>query len=144
MTKHVSLTEEPFANFQEVLVFQRFIAEKFDDSPLWSATASYLVENYGRCAQAIVENAFSDGQKTDERLVLAELRHCLEHELVRTPTDFFERRTGMLYFNIHRVRLHLEVVLRAFQSHFNWPPEQLENERADLLRLLKLVCPSSS
>lgn len=144
MTKHVSLTEEPFVNFQEVLDFQRFITEKLGETETLATTANYLVENYGRAAQSIVESAFANGQITDELLIVAELRHCLEHEMVLTPTDFFERRTGMLYFNIHRVQLHLETVLQAFQSHFNWSPEQMENERAAMLRLLKLVCPSSS
>ncbi len=143
VTKQVALTEVPFANMQEVLDFQRFIEAKLSalDDP--QTTAIYLTENYGRIAEQIVAQAFSEGKKSDEALVLAELAYCLENELVQTPTDFFERRTGLLYFDIQRVQRHLEAVLLAFQNHLNWSSAKLDAERAAMLDLMKKLRPWS-
>ncbi|MBI1223938.1 MAG: FAD-dependent oxidoreductase [Bacteroidetes bacterium] len=141
VTKQVHLAEEPFENMQEVLDFQCFIESKISFFDNAQTTAIYLVENYGRIAEQIVDKAFVNGDKTDEVLVLAELAHCFEGELVLTPTDFFERRTGMLYFHVERVRQNLEPVLAAFKSRFGWTQHQLEAERTFMLDLLKKLRP---
>jgi glycerol-3-phosphate dehydrogenase len=106
-----------------------------------STTANYLVENYGKTALQIVDAAFAEGNLTDEALILIELRHCLENEMVLTPTDFFERRTGLLYFNIQRVRQHLDAVLAVFQTVRHWPNEQVEAERQKIVDLMARLRP---
>lgn len=41
----------------------------------------------------------------------AELRYAIENELVYTPSDFFIRRTGMLYFDIEKVEKYKHAVV---------------------------------
>ncbi len=141
VTKQVALAENAFEHFTEVVDFQKTIEAKLIGLASPKTTASYLVENYGRTAVELVERAFAGGNKTDEALILAELYHCLENELVLTPTDFFERRTGLLYFHIQRARQHLEAVLGAFQKAQNWPADRLLEERQILLDLMTMLCP---
>lgn len=141
VTKQVALTENAFGDFAEVLDFQRLITDMLGGLPSTTITASYLVENYGPVAANVVTHAFADGNKTDEALILAELQHCLENELVITPTDFFERRTGMLYFNIQRARQHLDLVLGAFQKALNWPTDRVVQERKKMLDLMTKLRP---
>lgn len=142
-TKNLKLTENAFASQLEVLDFQRLIANKID-LPASTFTAVYLIENYGRAAADIIESAFAEGKKTDENLLMAELDFCLKNELVLTPIDFLERRTGLLFFNIQRARTHLEAVLTAFQKHFDWPDEKLAKARASVLELMKKLTPHAS
>jgi glycerol-3-phosphate dehydrogenase len=141
LTKQVALTEDAFENFSQVIDFQKNIALKLKGFPSPSTTANYLVENYGKIALKIIDDAFAQGSRTDEAIILAELRHCLENELVMTPTDFLERRTGMLYFNIQRARQHLEAILAAFQAAMHWPNERVIAERQKILDLMERLRP---
>ena len=38
--------------------------------------------------------------------------------MVQSPLDFFVRRTGRLYFDIHSVRLFMETVIKELGKHF--------------------------
>ncbi len=143
MTKHIALAEHPFANIAEVLDFQRSIEEKLEPLENAKVTSVYLTENYGRIAKQIVEDAFGEGKISDELLIKAELRHCLDSEFVLNPLDFFERRTGMLYFHIERVIQHLDIVLGVFQSHFNWSQTEMESQRQKVQEILKKLRPWS-
>lgn len=143
-THQVSLSENPFENAAEVIDFQKVIEEKLKPFGLPGFYAAYLVENYGRPALAIIDQALAISETGEEAILKSELRHCFEHELVLKPADFFERRTGRLYFNIRSVEQHLEAVLRAFQVQFQWPESTLQQEREDMLRLLKNTCPMKS
>ncbi|MBK8563928.1 MAG: glycerol-3-phosphate dehydrogenase/oxidase [Saprospiraceae bacterium] len=141
LTKQVALTEDAFENFVQVVDFQKDIELRLKGFSNQSTTANYLVENYGKTALQIVDAAFAEGNLTDEALILIELRHCLENEMVLTPTDFFERRTGLLYFNIQRVRQHLDAVLAVFQTVRHWPNEQVEAERQKIVDLMARLRP---
>ncbi|MCC6724358.1 MAG: glycerol-3-phosphate dehydrogenase/oxidase [Saprospiraceae bacterium] len=141
VTKEVALQETAFENMTHVLDFQKNIEEKLAGLPAAKTTVSYLVENYGHDALQIVEWAFANGKKTDEALILSELSHCFDNELVLTPTDFFERRTGLLYFHIQRVRQHLEAVLAKFQAAQHWSADQLATERQKILDLMGRLRP---
>ncbi|MCF8247751.1 MAG: glycerol-3-phosphate dehydrogenase/oxidase [Saprospiraceae bacterium] len=144
MTKHIALAEEPFANMEEVLDFQRFIEERIRHLEDAETMAVYLTENYGRFAEQIVDAAFGKGEETAEALVKAELHYCLDSEFVLNPLDFFERRTGMLYFHAQRVHRYLETVLQVFQSHFNWSSKELETQRQTVQDVLKKLRPWSA
>lgn len=143
-TKTIALTESPFKTFSEVLEFQRFIENNLKRIADASMTAIYLTENYGSAAGEIVENAFSEGKVTDEALILAELEYCLKSEMTVTPIDFLERRTGLLFFNVHRAKQHQNAVLSRFQSYFNWSKEKLAAETLELETLLKKLNPVSA
>ncbi len=141
LTKQVALAEDAFEDFSQVIDFHKDIELKLNGFSSPFITANYLVENYGKIALKIIDDAFAQGSRTDEALILAELRHCLENELVLTPTDFFERRTGLLYFNIQRARQHLESVLAAFQAEMHWPQERVIAERQKILDLMERLRP---
>ncbi|MBK9012643.1 MAG: glycerol-3-phosphate dehydrogenase/oxidase [Saprospiraceae bacterium] len=143
-TKSIPLTLQPFANISEVLDFQLNIEKKIKNLTEANTTAIYLTENYGRDAEKIVEAAFAKDEITDASLITSELQHSLDSELVMNPIDFFERRTGLLYFNIQRARQHMEVVLADFQAHFGWSNERLGKERTDLVQLMKKLNPMSA
>lgn len=141
LTKQVALSENAFENFAQVVDFQNDIEKRLSGLPTPKTTASYLVENYGQAALPIVKAAFAKGNRTDVALILAELDYCLNAEFVLTPTDFFERRTGLLYFNIERAKRHLDAVLNVFQAVQNWSTERLTAERQKVTDLMARLRP---
>jgi glycerol-3-phosphate dehydrogenase len=58
--------------------------------------------------------------------LLAQLQYSLEEEMTATPTDFFIRRTGALYFNIDWVRQWQESVIAYMAAYFGWDTETKE------------------
>ncbi|SIS83778.1 glycerol-3-phosphate dehydrogenase/oxidase [Alicyclobacillus vulcanalis] len=74
--------------------------------------------------------------------VFAELEYGLRHEMVVTPSDFFIRRTGALYFDIDWVRTHKDAVIRYMADACEWSEErrnQVARELED--RIVEATCP---
>jgi glycerol-3-phosphate dehydrogenase len=70
-------------------------------------TVHYLVHTYGTAAETIINMAFDIGNEIRDpatRIFTAELIYAIEQEMVTNISDFLIRRTGCLYFDIHRAR----------------------------------------
>ncbi len=52
------------------------------------------------------------------------LHYGIKHEMVLTPTDYFARRTGAIYFDIAWVQSWKEPVIAYMDRVFNWTPER--------------------
>jgi len=118
-TASIPLTNPGFSSYPEVEKFkQRF--------------TPYLVHTYGSAAEQIVNKA----QTKD--LILAELDHCLDNEMVLSASDFFIRRTGSLFFNITRMTTGMESVLPVMKDRLGWDQTKMEEERQRLSDSIKL------
>ncbi|OWW26578.1 glycerol-3-phosphate dehydrogenase [Zobellia sp. OII3] len=106
-------------------VYGRIKGDGFTKHDAW-----FLVTTYGKQTEMILENydGFSDTDKY-VRLAKAELRFCIDYEMVQNPMDFFIRRTGRLYFDIDSVRTLMEPILEEFKSIFAVTDEQLVSWR---------------
>lgn len=124
-TASVPLTVPGFSSYSEVEAFKR----KF---PQAGAAINYLVHTYGRSAEHII------AASTQKELILAELDHCLDNEMVLSASDFFIRRTGMIFFNIGRVKESMELVLAALDSRLIWGEDKVRMERQRLKDSIKL------
>jgi len=127
-TEQLVLNGSEFRNSKEVRDYILSI-----ESQLYSAglqqQASYLVSTYGRQTTGIVSNLiekYTHPSITD--LVHAELEFCMANEMVLTPSDFFVRRTGLLYFNRPLLETVLASILQQFKLKFQWTEEQLQKE----------------
>jgi glycerol-3-phosphate dehydrogenase len=79
-----------------------------------------LVYKYGKNTEAILEQAHSQYADKAQPLVYSELNYTIENEGVVTLDDFFNRRTGMLYFdrpNIEKIKSQVE---EYFDEIVNW------------------------
>ncbi|MEO0573154.1 MAG: glycerol-3-phosphate dehydrogenase/oxidase [Bacteroidota bacterium] len=102
-------------------IHERIKADGFSNYDAW-----YLVTTYGKQTEKILE-AYQ-GFKNEEaslRMIRAELKFGVEHEMVTNPMDFFIRRTGRLYFDIDSVRAHLTPVLDDLQKAYGYDDAQL-------------------
>ncbi|MCQ6561995.1 glycerol-3-phosphate dehydrogenase/oxidase [Paenibacillus mendelii] len=64
--------------------------------------------------------------------IYASLRYSMDCEMVATPSDFFIRRTGALFFDIAWVQEWKESVTQAMSDYLGFSHEQLERYKADL------------
>ena len=138
-TDSIILTGGPFRNARAVDEFTEDVASRLEKYNL-AHMADYLVSNYGKQTDAILETfESSEEQDTEVRLGLSELRFTSEQEAVHSLLDFFERRTGRLYFNIQSVR-DLRASVSAYMSEFfQWTDERIAHEQAWLDRAIELA-----
>ena len=54
------------------------------------------------------------------RMAKAEFWFALNFEMIAQPLDFFERRTGMLYFDSASIEKLKLPILDKFSKSFNW------------------------
>ena len=133
-TDEIPLCGNNFKNFAKVQKYIEQWEKKMTELGLEAYQAWYLVTTYGAQSEEIWKR-FGERTEpdTEERLLLAELSFCLDHEMVHTPADFFIRRTGRLYFDIESVRKHLEAAIKHLETELGYSPEQSESYRSELL-----------
>ncbi|MCB0585420.1 MAG: glycerol-3-phosphate dehydrogenase/oxidase, partial [Phaeodactylibacter sp.] len=138
-TDKISLSGGPFKDSKEVRAYQQAIGQQLGELGLNGSFAEYLVSNYGRQTGEILEKlkTFSDGPET--ALARAEAWYAVHHELAFRPMDFFNRRTGRLYFNLPSIRPVMETILKDFQEYFQWNETQLEQAKKEVLEEIKWV-----
>ncbi|NNC69503.1 MAG: glycerol-3-phosphate dehydrogenase, partial [Flavobacteriaceae bacterium] len=132
-TDKTPLTENPFKDSNEVKTYIKTISKRIDSEGLSPVVATYLVHNYGKQTDRILEIFEKiDKKEAPFRLMVAELKYCLTHEMVCTPLDFFIRRTGRMYFDKPSVASSKESILAAFSSHFKWNQKTAEYHKKQL------------
>jgi glycerol-3-phosphate dehydrogenase len=135
-TNKIRLTDSFFSDDQEVSHYTAMTSYDLTPTGVDATMAGYLVHNYGKQTKEIVEMARSMTEPFASALIRSEVRFVVKREMVVYPVDFFVRRTGMVFFNIQRVRDLLETVLDEFRSQQNWSREKIEEERSKVLNLL--------
>ena len=129
-TKNIPLIGGPFANAKEVSKYTKSIHQQLIAKDLEDYHAQYLVANYGKQSDAIIEkmNDFSS-DPIHLALAKAELWFTVENELVIEPMDFFNRRTGRLYFDLPSIEKVLLLILEEFQNYFQWDDAKVLEEK---------------
>ena len=111
-TDQIPLCGSDFTKFKQVKKYIEEVASKLEPEGFQHYDAWYLVTNYGRQTDRILENYRNLKDKDPHwRLMKAELHFGLEHEMIQNPMDFLIRRTGRLYFDIHSVRQYQDKVI---------------------------------
>jgi len=137
-TADILLTGGPFKNSREVNQYQSAIAQQIKEWTLPPYYAQYLVANYGKQAESILSHipGFLKKNVPEVALIRAELMFVMEAELVSTALDFFERRTGRLYFNYPSIALTMDYILKDMQNYLQWDKSRLTQEKNNLITQL--------
>ncbi|WP_420460478.1 FAD-dependent oxidoreductase [Neolewinella sp.] len=129
-TRQIMLSGGPFADFDEVLVYEREIAEQLRAASLAPERAGYLVANYGKQSPTVIAMARERKEGSDvSRLACAEAAWCIDNELALYPLDWVERRSGRLYFDMPSIAPVLDEVLDAFAEAYGYSEAERERER---------------
>ncbi|MBL7850878.1 MAG: glycerol-3-phosphate dehydrogenase/oxidase [Cyclobacteriaceae bacterium] len=128
-TASLRLAESNLANAGEVNDFTARIADRAERLGLKGAAGTYLVHLYGQQADGILSLAESQASDDPEfKLTLAELAFALAEESVVHAEDFLVRRTGWLFFDIHRLMRSKDMVIEAMSKSLGWSPDRREEE----------------
>ena len=129
-TNEIKLCRQGFNNYIEVETYTGNLVEKLKGTKLGAQNANYLVYNYGKGLEEILTKV--DASFDEASLIEAELKYCLKNELLYSSSDYFNRRSGRLYFNIHSVLEHKDLVHEFLSNHFSWNESQ---QQKNLLQL---------
>jgi glycerol-3-phosphate dehydrogenase len=135
-TDSVLLEGNSFKNYREVVKYRVQIENQLHASGL-QHLAGYFVSTYGSQTDLILLQARQSGNISEDSLLEAELEFCVNNELAVLPEDFMIRRTGMLYFNISKLKTVKDKVLEFYRNKFNWEDSRLQSERDKVDRLIR-------
>lgn len=128
-TDQIQLSGSAFRNAREVKAYTKRIEAELKVFGL-THRAAYLVSTYGLDTRLIVDHLIEQpGEKDDLTLGKAELWYGVNHEMVMGLQDFFVRRTGMLFFDMPRLKTILTPVLEEFQHIFTWNEAKVREEQ---------------
>ena len=132
-TKEIALSGGTFQNYQEVQSYTDAIYNRIAEVDFNQKDAEYLVHNYGKQTDIILQK-FDDlmHDNMQEKMIKAEVWFTINYEMTCSPTDFFMRRTGRLFFDTHSVFLFKELVLDLFKTHFSWDEKTTEEHLKEL------------
>ena len=132
-TAKIKLSGAEFGNAKEVNNYIGAISRRLKSFDEPAQVSAYLVHTYGKQTEAVlVFMAKYTEHDIEVALAKAELEFSIYHEMVLTPQDFFIRRTGMLYFDIHRLKRLADIILITFQKYFNWDDHTLMQHKQAL------------
>jgi glycerol-3-phosphate dehydrogenase len=135
-TENIRLAVSPFISVPEVKQYEREVFRRIERFGFPKEKANYLVETFGKDANAILARFEATPYHDAERgLLLAQLDFCLTQEMVVSLSDFFVRRAGLLYFDIGLVLRYKDEVASALQQAFSWS-EQYRNEQLKNMDML--------
>ncbi len=139
-TKKITLQGGPFSNYEAVLAYETEISALLEAASLTPSRAAYLVANYGRQSPEIIAQAEKRNESTDVgRLAAAEAAWCIEKEAALYPIDFFERRSGRLYFDMPSIYPVLEEVLAVFAEAYQYSEAEIRQERRKVEEAIEWV-----
>lgn len=122
-----------FKKFKHVKKYIDEIFERIEPDGFTKHDAWFLVTNYGKQTETILDNYASlKDEDIYVRMAKAELRFGVDYEMIQTPMDFFIRRTGRLYFDIDSVRNLMDPILNEFKKIFKVDDAQILSWREEL------------
>ncbi|CAM1352452.1 glycerol-3-phosphate dehydrogenase/oxidase [Tenacibaculum crassostreae] len=132
-TEDIILSGGPFQNYKSVKLYSKQIFKRIKSVDLTELDANYLVHNYGKQTDIILDK-FDELtiKNSEQRLLKAEVWFAIQHEMTCTLTDFFMRRTGRLFFDKPSVDANKNFVLSEFKQYFNWSEETTNKHQQEL------------
>ncbi len=139
-TENIILAGGPFQNYKSVDLYIQQVYKNLKNSGFTKNNAAYLVHNYGKQTDIIIDKFDELKESNIElRLLKAEIWFTIQHEMTCTPTDFFMRRTGRLFFDKPSVDNYKNDVLNEFTTYFNWSELEKNKHQEELETKIKLA-----
>jgi glycerol-3-phosphate dehydrogenase len=139
-TQKIMLTSDAFKTTKQIRTYIASVSEVLKPYALSGFTARYLVENYGKQTDIILQHFKGlNNEEAEVSLLKAEAWFAIHHEMARTLEDFFVRRTGLLYFEIRKVIRHQQALAAYFKELLAWDDHRVERELNNLRKLVDEV-----
>ncbi len=135
-TKKIPLTIESMQNHKAVQTYIEELVNVLLEKGLGKYHAWYLVTNYGKQAETIVQKMSDFYNEPEIALARAEVWFGVHYEMIARAEDFFVRRTGRLYFDIKSITMIRSEVMNDLQTYLSWDAAQVKFENKILDDLL--------
>lgn len=119
-TKNYRIHSDGFKDYEAFEKFVKKLPKKFSSINLSPYEAWYLTTTYGKHATRILEKVGQSELDTQKALLKYEIEYCILHESCYLPDDYFNRRSGRIYFDIYSVTNNLDFIVAEFARHFKW------------------------
>lgn len=135
-TKNLPIHEHSFLDYKSYLLFIEDLKKKshlkLDNYQFW-----YLVTNYGKQSHYILNQSLNHHSLSDSFAVLrAEIDFVIKYESATMPDDYFNRRSGRLYFDIESTQEYFDFIIDSFSEHFGWSQFDYNQIRARCRQLI--------
>ena len=127
-THKIIISGGGYSSDDEVKSYIEKINDRLESYNFDVYVADYLVHNYGKQTDRIIDHFVDQEDHTAFGLMAAELWYGLNFEMVNAAMDFFSRRTGRLYFNIQSIKDHKGALLALMKDHLAWSEERYQQE----------------
>lgn len=132
-TQKILLASSRFKSKRTIRAYIAQVSEKLSEFDLPIRTPKFLVENYGQQTDIILKHFLSMNHAQAElALLLSEAWFAIHYEMTMTLSDFFVRRTGVLYFEMQKVVTYKVPVAHYFSQTLRWTDEKLAEELKEL------------
>lgn len=139
-TEKLDLTEDPFKNHKAVKGYVKKILPSWKANGFDKTTVISLVHRYGRQTDLILQFLKEFPKENFQiQLAKAELKFGVEHEMILKPLDFFERRSGRLFFDPSTLQILKDPILKEFSNYFNWDETTFDKEKEGLESAFKNI-----
>lgn len=140
-TEHILLSGGKTNGAEGFKAFEQQQITKLKTFGLSTAESVMLINRYGSNIESLYPTLSDTSTLTSDlptlpKVLKAQLHYCIESEMCCTPSDFFIRRTGALYFDIATVKQWSDAILQHMKKHFNWSDEQTKQYDTHLKKLV--------
>ena len=118
--------------------------EKFYDAQqlkISLADSNKLFYRYGTNYSKIIEKAYElrASNNKDNLWLKAEIWYCINNEMINNLSDFFIRRTGMIFFDYNKIKSLINVSADYMQTELNWSDEFKNKSISDFEKIYNQV-----
>ena len=125
VTKEMKLSGGDFIHPSDYPIFIETKATQLSRLKMSKEDGATIASTYGTNTDLIIELEKEMLIELDLPLpIKLTLHYGIKYEMVLTPTDFFARRTGAIYFDIAWVQTWKEPVIAYMERVFKWTPER--------------------
>ncbi|MBK5278222.1 MAG: glycerol-3-phosphate dehydrogenase/oxidase [Bacteroidia bacterium] len=139
MTHKIKLTHSDFVDFVAVKSYTVLVTRRLHKLGLPEGKSKYLVENYGRQSDQILDLVSEYSENPELTLLKAELDFCIQHEMISSLQDFFVRRTGRMNFDITSVKNFKIAIADEMKWKLRWSEAKLSSELDQLNTLINNI-----
>jgi glycerol-3-phosphate dehydrogenase len=134
MTKSMPISGGDVGGSKGFSTYIQDVVSKGMNGGLSKEEAENIARLYGSNAPILYEIAKELSGKYEELspVLLARIHYAMEYEYAITPTDVLLRRTGMLLFDIAKVKEVKDAVIEYMAEYYDWSTERTNTLTAEL------------
>lgn len=138
-TEDYDIHSDSFLDYEE---FEKFIGDlksKYEAHGVSHYRAWYLATTYGKHAELIINQALELDIPLEKALLKSEIKYGIEYESCYMPDDYFNRRSGKIYFDIETLKANLDFIISEFSTHFSWNQEKITKVKKESINHIEEV-----